>query len=110
MTPNKRTKMGKNNVKCRCTTLFDKDKKTESVLVKALAGSALKNPNMMVTFTIKNIINICIVVIIIVITIIVILIVHQTFLGENRISQLTDYESLSEKYGAKVNPLIAKTI
>ena len=32
---------------------------------------------------------------------------HQTFLGENRISQLTDYESLSEKYGAKVNPLIA---
>ena len=104
--------MGKNNVKCRCTTLFDKDKKTESVLVKALAGSALKNPNMMVTFTIKNIINICIVVIIIVITIIVIVIVivHQTFLGENRISQLTDYESLAEKYGAKVNPLITITI
>ena len=36
----------------RCTTLFDKNKKTESVLVKALAGSALKNPNMMVTFLI----------------------------------------------------------
>jgi len=57
--------------KSMCTTLFDKEKKTESVLVKALAGSALKNPNMM------------------------------TFLGENRISQLTDYESLAEKYGAK---------
>jgi len=57
--------------KSMCTTLFDKNKKTESVLVKALAGSALKNPNMM------------------------------TFLGEDRISRLTDFESLSEKYGAK---------
>ena len=37
-------------IKSRCTTLFDKNKKTESVLVKALAGSALKNPNMMVVF------------------------------------------------------------
>ena len=42
----------------RCTTLFDKEKKTESVLVKALAGSALKNPNMMVTSIIFMIINI----------------------------------------------------
>ena len=28
---------------------------------------------------------------------------RQTFLGEDRISRLTDFESLSEKYGAKVS-------
>ena len=38
----------------RCTTLFDQKKKTDSVFVKALAGSALKNPNMMVTFIIHG--------------------------------------------------------
>ena len=30
---------------------------------------------------------------------------HQAFLGEDRISRLTDFESLSEKYGEKVLPI-----
>lgn len=57
--------------KSMCTTLFDKNKKTDSVLVKALAGSALKNPNMM------------------------------AFLGEDKISRLGEYETMATKYGAK---------
>ena len=158
----------------RCTTLFDQKKKTESVLVKALAGSALKNPNMMVAFitSYKTILirskvqtkafnysataiitilsslwpsSLSLFTVLLIVTIITNqwsswspfsppsssswsspsspfnnhndpndhhnhhhhLVLdhhnhHQAFLGEDRISRLTGFESLSEKYGEKV--------
>lgn len=35
--------------KSMCTTLYDKNKKSENMMVRALMGSAVKNPNMIVS-------------------------------------------------------------
>jgi len=54
-----------------CTTLYDKEEKSDSIIVKSIASSAINNPTMM------------------------------AYLGEARSKMLQEFGTISEKYGAQ---------